>query len=149
MVMVVVFYCQALYFYIPHLSLILALTFVEGTIGGASYANTFYRIHTKVCLLLFSENSNQNIWIKKWSSQQEWMNWLQFKFRLLLQNWGNFPFHSRHWATVWELRSPLFHRLHCTTIYANSDLWWSKISEWTLKCSLQVILWLGRYSQTH
>ncbi|KAI6204349.1 hypothetical protein M3Y94_00663800 [Aphelenchoides besseyi] len=39
---------NTLYFYVPHISMIFGLIFVEGLVGGLSYANTYYRIHKEV-----------------------------------------------------------------------------------------------------
>uniref|UniRef100_A0A1I8B3L9 Battenin n=1 Tax=Meloidogyne hapla TaxID=6305 RepID=A0A1I8B3L9_MELHA len=39
------FLIQSIYQFIPHIGIIFILTFIEGIFGGASYANTFDRIH--------------------------------------------------------------------------------------------------------
>ncbi|KAI6240473.1 Battenin [Aphelenchoides fujianensis] len=41
-------FANSLYFFVPHIWMIFALIFVEGLVGGASYANTYYRIHKEV-----------------------------------------------------------------------------------------------------
>ncbi|KAL3116411.1 hypothetical protein niasHT_006858 [Heterodera trifolii] len=40
-----VFYFQSLFHYIPHIGVMFTVIFVEGLFGGASYVNTFDRIH--------------------------------------------------------------------------------------------------------
>ncbi|KAF5285716.1 hypothetical protein FQA39_LY16522 [Lamprigera yunnana] len=41
---VILFTTEAIFYYIPNLWIILALTFWEGLLGGAAYVNTFYKI---------------------------------------------------------------------------------------------------------
>uniref|UniRef100_A0A183BKR5 Battenin n=1 Tax=Globodera pallida TaxID=36090 RepID=A0A183BKR5_GLOPA len=45
---VLIFYCQALFHYIPHIGVVFTIILVEGLFGGASYVNTFNKIHKKV-----------------------------------------------------------------------------------------------------
>uniref|UniRef100_A0A914HKC2 Battenin n=1 Tax=Globodera rostochiensis TaxID=31243 RepID=A0A914HKC2_GLORO len=44
---VLIFYCQALFHYIPHIGVVFTIILVEGLFGGASYVNTFTKIHKK------------------------------------------------------------------------------------------------------
>jgi len=43
-----IFLIQSVNQFIPHIGIIFSLTFIEGIFGGASYANTFDRIHKEV-----------------------------------------------------------------------------------------------------
>ncbi|CAI4230137.1 unnamed protein product [Auanema sp. JU1783] len=42
------FFFEAIYWFIPHISIIFALIIFEGLLGGSSYVNTFNRIHKTV-----------------------------------------------------------------------------------------------------
>lgn len=42
---VVIFYLQALHHVLPHIAIVFTLIYIEGLFGGASYVNTFNRIH--------------------------------------------------------------------------------------------------------
>ncbi|KAI6242378.1 Battenin [Aphelenchoides fujianensis] len=42
------FFAEATRHFLPHIGVVFALVFVEGAVGGASYANTYFRIHTEV-----------------------------------------------------------------------------------------------------
>ncbi|KAI6204229.1 Battenin [Aphelenchoides besseyi] len=44
----VFFFFEALHDFIPHISIIFVLVLIEGAIGGASYANTYFRIHKEI-----------------------------------------------------------------------------------------------------
>ncbi|KAL7071529.1 hypothetical protein ACQ4LE_009290 [Meloidogyne hapla] len=42
-----IIYFQSLHFFIPHISIVFALTFLQGVVSGASYGGTFNRLHKK------------------------------------------------------------------------------------------------------
>lgn len=44
----VLFFIDALNFFIPHIAIIFALILFEGLLGGAAYVNTFHGIHRSV-----------------------------------------------------------------------------------------------------
>ncbi|KAL3110824.1 hypothetical protein niasHT_014761 [Heterodera trifolii] len=44
---ILIFYFQSLFHYIPHIGIVFIVIFVEGLLGGASYVNTFDKIHKK------------------------------------------------------------------------------------------------------
>ncbi|KAI6180297.1 Battenin [Aphelenchoides besseyi] len=44
----VFFFFETLHDFIPHISIVFVLVLIEGAIGGASYANTYFRIHKEI-----------------------------------------------------------------------------------------------------
>ncbi|KAL3097251.1 hypothetical protein niasHT_029795 [Heterodera trifolii] len=42
---ILIFYFQSLFHYMPHIGIVFSVIFVEGLFGGASYVNTFHKIH--------------------------------------------------------------------------------------------------------
>jgi len=43
-----ILYFQSLHFFIPHISIVFVLAFIQGGISGISYGGTLDRIHKKV-----------------------------------------------------------------------------------------------------
>ncbi len=46
------FLFDSIYAYMPHITLVFALIFVEGLIGGAAYVNIFDKVHSEVPIQL-------------------------------------------------------------------------------------------------
>uniref|UniRef100_A0A914PJR8 Battenin n=1 Tax=Panagrolaimus davidi TaxID=227884 RepID=A0A914PJR8_9BILA len=44
----ILFTFDSIFFFVPHIGIIFGLIFFEGLLGGASYVNTFYRVHNEV-----------------------------------------------------------------------------------------------------